>query len=76
MKNEEVLHAVQEERNIPHIHIIKRRKANRIGQTVRRNCFIKVIEGKMEERIDGTEKRGRKYLLNDLKEGNILETEG
>jgi hypothetical protein len=38
---------------------------------LRRNCFLKVIEGKIEEKIDGTEKRGRK-----LKEGNILEIEG
>jgi len=48
MKNEEVLHTVQEERTVLHIRTIKRRNANWIGQTLRTNCFLKVIEGKME----------------------------
>ena len=34
LRNEEVLHRVKEERNI--IHIIKRRKADWIGHTLRR----------------------------------------
>jgi hypothetical protein len=65
----EVLHRVKEERNI--LHIIKRRKATRIGHILRRNCLLKyVIEGKVEERIEMTERRGRrrKQLLDDLKE--------
>ena len=41
MGNEEVFHTVKEERNI--VHTIKRRKANRIGHILRRNCFLKHI---------------------------------
>jgi hypothetical protein len=45
--NEEVLHRVNEERNI--LHTIKRRKANWISHILRRNCLLKhVIEGKKE----------------------------
>jgi hypothetical protein len=69
MRNEEVLHRVQERRNI--LHTIKRRKANWIGHIVRRNCLLKhVIEGKLEGRIEMTGRRGRrrKQLLDDLKE--------
>jgi hypothetical protein len=48
--NEEALHRVKKERNIP--HKIKRRKANWIGHILRRNCLIKqVTEGKMEGRM-------------------------
>jgi hypothetical protein len=47
VRNEEVLHRVNEERNI--VHKIKRRKANWIGHILRRNCLLKhVIEGKLE----------------------------
>jgi hypothetical protein len=47
VRNEEVLHRVNEERNI--LHTIKRRKANWIGHILRRNCLLKhVIEGKLE----------------------------
>jgi hypothetical protein len=69
VRNEEVLHRVKEERNI--VHTIKRRKANWIGQILRRNCLLKhVIEGKLEGRIEMTGRRGRrrKHLLDDLKE--------
>jgi hypothetical protein len=69
VRNEEVLHRVKEERNI--LHIIKRRKANWIGHSLRRNCLLKhVIEGKLEGRIEMTGRRGRrrKQLLDDLKE--------
>jgi hypothetical protein len=58
---------VKEERNI--LHTIKRRKANWIGHMLRRNCLLKhVIEGKIEERIDETGRRGRrrKQLLDGL----------
>jgi hypothetical protein len=58
-----------EERNI--LHTIKRRKANWIGQIVRRNCLLKhIIERKMQGRIDVTGRRGRrrKKLLDYLKE--------
>jgi hypothetical protein len=69
VRNEEVLHRVKEERNI--VHTIKRRKANWIGHILRGNCLLKhVIEGKLEGRIEVTERRGRrrKQLLDDLKE--------
>jgi hypothetical protein len=66
-RNEEVLHRVKE-RNI--LQTIKRRKANWTGHVLRRNCLLKhVIEGKLEGRIEMTERRGRKLqqLLDDLK---------
>jgi hypothetical protein len=69
VRNEEVLHRVKEERNI--LHTIKRRKANWIGDILRRNCLLKhVIEGKLEGRIEMMGRRGtrRKYLLDELKE--------
>jgi hypothetical protein len=69
VRTEEVLHRVNEERNI--LHTIKRRKANWIGHILRRNCLLKhMIEGKLEGRIDMTGRRGRrrKQLLDDLKE--------
>jgi hypothetical protein len=69
VRNEDVLHRVKEERNI--LHTIKRRKTNWIGHILRRNCLHKqVIEGKLEERIERTGRRGRrrKHLLDDLKE--------
>jgi hypothetical protein len=69
VRNEEVLHRVEEERNI--LHTIKRRKVNWIGHILRRNCLLKhVIEGKIEGRIEMTERRGRrrKQILDDLKE--------
>jgi hypothetical protein len=59
VRNEEVLHTVKEERNI--LHTVKRRKANWIGHILRRNCLLKhVIEGKIEARIEVTERRGRR----------------
>jgi hypothetical protein len=49
VKNEEVLHRV-EERNI--LNTIKKRKANWIGHILYRNYLLKhVIEGKIEERM-------------------------
>jgi hypothetical protein len=69
VRKEEVLHRVKEERNI--VHTIKRRKANWIGHILHRNCLLKrVIEGKLEGRIEmtGRRRRRRKQLLDDLKE--------
>jgi hypothetical protein len=69
VRNEEVLHRVEEERNI--VHTIKRRKANWIGHILRRNCLLKhVIEGRLEGRIEMMRRRGRrrKQLLDSLKE--------
>jgi hypothetical protein len=39
--NEEVLHRIEEERNI--LHTIKRRKANWIGHILCRNCLLKHV---------------------------------
>jgi hypothetical protein len=69
VRNENVLHRHMEAWNI--LHILKRRKANWIGRSLRRNCLLKhVIEGKIEERIEVKGRRGRrrKQLLDDLKE--------
>jgi hypothetical protein len=41
VRNEEVLLRVSEQRNI--LHTIKRRKANWIGHSLRRNCLVKHI---------------------------------
>jgi hypothetical protein len=69
VRNEEVLQRVREERNI--LHTVKRRRANWIGHIVRRNCRLKhVIQGKIEERVEMTGRRGRrcKLPLGDHKE--------
>jgi len=61
----EVSQKFKEDRNI--LLTIKRRKANRIGHILPRNCLLKhVIEGK----IEGNKTRGnrRKQLLEDIKE--------
>jgi hypothetical protein len=58
VSNEEVLHRVKEERNIP--HTIRRRKANWFSHILRRNCLLKhVIERKIEERSDGKTSKKR-----------------
>jgi hypothetical protein len=50
VRNEEVLHRVNEERNI--IHRVQRRKANWIGHILRIKCLIKhIIEGKVGEGV-------------------------
>jgi hypothetical protein len=69
VRNEEVLHTVKEDRNV--LPTVRRRKANWIGHTLRRNCLLKhVIEGKLEGRIEMTGRPGkiRKQLLDDLNE--------
>ena len=60
---------VKEQRNI--LHEIRKRKANWIGHILRINCPLKrVIEGKIQEGIEVTGRRGRRRrkLLDDLKE--------
>jgi hypothetical protein len=69
VENEKVLLRVNEQRNI--LHQIRKRKANWIGHILRRNCILqRVIEGKIQERIEVTGRRGRRHrkLLDDLKE--------
>ena len=59
VRNEEVLLRVKEQRNI--LQEISKRKANWIGQILRRNCLLqRVIEGKIKGRIEVTERRGRR----------------
>jgi hypothetical protein len=54
VRNGEVLHRVEEERNI--LHTVKRRKANWIG-ILRKNCLLEhVIEGKVEGKMEVTER--------------------
>ena len=52
VRNEKVLSTAKAERNI--LHTIRRRKTNWIGHILCRNC----IEGKIEGRIEMTERRG------------------
>jgi hypothetical protein len=69
VKAEEAFRRVKEEKNI--LHTIKRRKAERFGHILRRNCLLKhAIKGKTEARSEVTGRRGRrsKQLLDDLKE--------
>jgi hypothetical protein len=69
VRNKEVLLRVKEQRNI--LHEMCKRKANWIGHILRRNCLLqRVIEGKIQGRIEVTRKRGRKRrkLWDDLKE--------
>ena len=60
---------VNEQRNIQ--HEIRKRKANCIGQILRRNCLLKqVIEGKIKGEMEVTRTRGRRRrkLLDDFKD--------
>jgi hypothetical protein len=67
VRNEKVSQRVKEERSI--LYTIKSRKSDWIGYILRRNCLLKhVIQGKIDEMIQVTGKRGRriKQLLEDL----------
>jgi len=69
VRNEDVLPAVKEQRNI--LHEIHKRKANWIGHILRRNCRLqRVTEGKIQGGIEVTGRQGRRRrkLLDDLKE--------
>ena len=69
VRNEDVLLRVREERNI--LHEIRKRKANWIGNILRRSCLLqRVIEGKIRGGIEvtGRQGRSRRKLLDDLKE--------
>jgi hypothetical protein len=57
-RNEEVLHRVEEDRNIQ--HTIKRRADNRIGCILRRNGLLKhVIQGQIKDGSDGRRREKR-----------------
>jgi len=69
VRNEDVLLRVKEQRNI--LHEKRKRKVNWIGHILRRNCLLqRVIEGKIQGRIEVTGRRGRRRrkLLDKLKE--------
>jgi hypothetical protein len=56
LKNEAVLHTVNEERNV--LHKIKRGKAKGIGYILRSTCFLQhIIEGKIEGKVEVTGRR-------------------
>ena len=72
VRNEEVLLRVNEQRNI--LHEIRKRKANWVGQILRRNCLLqKVIEGKIKGQIEVTRRRERrrKKLLDRTGEDTL-----
>jgi hypothetical protein len=64
IKNEELLHGINEETNI--LHAIKRRKTKWIGHILRSNCLPTHC---IEERIQGAERQRRwhKQLLDNYK---------
>jgi len=65
----EVLYGVKEERNA--LHVLKVREVHWIGHSFCRSCLLNhAIEGKLEERIEVTGRRGRglKQLHDDHKE--------
>jgi hypothetical protein len=67
VRNEEVLHRVNEEKNI--VQTVNRKKANWSGHILCRNCLLKhVIGGKIDGRLEVKGRRGRKreQLLDDL----------
>ena len=69
VRNEEVLHSVNEQRNI--LHELRKRKAKWIGHNLCRNYLLKqVIEGKIKGEMEVTRRRGRRRrkLLDDLKD--------
>jgi len=69
VRNEEVLHRVNEKRNI--LHEIRKWKANWIDHILHRNCLLKqVIERKIKGEMEVKRRRGRRHrkLLDDLKD--------
>ena len=49
VRNEEVLHRAKEERNV--LHAINRRKDNRIGHRLLRNCLLQYV---VERNLEGS----------------------
>ena len=64
LRSKEVLHRVEEERNI--LHTVIRRKAKWTGHILPRNCLLIHIIERIE--VTGRRCRRRKQLLDDLKE--------
>jgi hypothetical protein len=72
-RNEEVLRSVKEQMNT--VKRINRRMSNWILHILCRNCLIiHVIEGRIEERMEVTGRRGRriKQLLDGLRKGEDM----
>jgi len=67
--NDEVLHLVEEERNI--VITIEKRKKNWIGHIVRGNSLLKLV---LEGRMEGKRPRGRQRIgmIDELKEGSYV----
>src|ERR1051325_1310566 len=67
--NDEVLHLVEEERNI--VITIEKRKKNWIGYIVRGNSLLKLV---LEGRMEGKRPRGRQRIgmVDELKEGSYV----
>jgi hypothetical protein len=73
VRNEDVLLSVKEQRTI--LHEIRKRKANWIGHILRRNCLVRVIEGKIQGGIKVTRRQGRRrgsYWMTLRKGENTL----
>jgi hypothetical protein len=69
VRNEEVLLRVKEQRNI--LHEISKRKANWIGQMLRRNCLLRqFIEGKIKEGIEDEKEGVGNYWMTLRKGGD------
>jgi hypothetical protein len=67
VRKKEILQKAKKETNS--LHTIKRRKANLIGHVWHKNCLlIHVIEGKIEERREGTGSLKEKGGYWELKE--------
>jgi len=58
VRNEEVLHRVKEERNLP--QTIQRRDANWVGHIWRRNCLLKTCYWRKDEGKDVSGVKARK----------------
>jgi hypothetical protein len=72
VRNEDILHTLNEERNI--LHTIKRKKDNWIDHVLCRNCILKhATEGHLQGTIEMTWRQGRrrKQLLDNFKENRI-----
>jgi len=68
VKNEDVQYRIEQERNA--LHTRKDRKPAGISQLFRRNFLLNhIIEGKLQGKIEVTERRGMrpKQLLDDLR---------
>jgi hypothetical protein len=69
VRNEEVLHRVKKQRNIP--PEIRKWKANLVGHILRGNCLLQQVNKEKIKgwiKVTGIRGRRRRKLLDDLKE--------